>query len=61
LEAAKQFNNLTLDISSNKILEFIEKPENPTSTLSATLIYCFKNKTLKHVKTVINSGKADRA
>jgi NDP-sugar pyrophosphorylase family protein len=42
-------------------LNFIEKPENPTSTLCATLIYCFKNSTLPHIKTVIDSGKSDRA
>ncbi len=60
LEAAKQFNNLVLD-NTNKIIQFVEKPEHPTSTLSATLIYCFKNETLKHVKSVIESGKADRA
>jgi NDP-sugar pyrophosphorylase family protein len=45
----------------NRILEFIEKPEHPISTLSATLIYCFKNSTLKYIQTVINAGKADRA
>ncbi len=60
LESAKQFNNLQMD-ESQRILDFIEKPENPTSTLSATLIYCFKNSTLKHIQTVINAGKADRA
>ncbi|MEI6711387.1 MAG: sugar phosphate nucleotidyltransferase [bacterium] len=46
---------------SQRILDFIEKPENPISTLSATLIYCFKNSTLRHVQAVIDSGKADRA
>ncbi len=60
LEATKQFNNLTMD-ASGKILDFVEKPENPTSTLCATLIYWFKHTTLPHIKTVINSGKADRA
>jgi dTDP-glucose pyrophosphorylase len=44
-----------------KILNFIEKPENPTSTLCSTLIYCLKNSTLKHIQTVIDAGKSDRA
>lgn len=60
LEAIKQLSNLTLD-ENNKILSFIEKPENPISTLCATLVYCLQNTTLKHIKTVINGGKADRA
>jgi len=60
LEATKQLNNLHMD-ESQRILDFIEKPENPISTLSATLIYCFKNSTLRHVQAVIDSGKADRA
>jgi dTDP-glucose pyrophosphorylase len=47
--------------TSNRILNFVEKPENPMSTLCATLIYCFKNPTLRHIKAVIDSGKADRA
>jgi len=60
LEATKQFNNLTLD-RDNRILDFIEKPEHPTSTLCATLIYCFKNSTLKYIKSMIDVWKADRA
>lgn len=56
----KQFNNLLMD-EDNHIRAFIEKPENPTSSLCATLVYCFKNNTLWHIKTVIDSGKSDRA
>lgn len=60
LEASKQLSNLILD-NHNTILSFVEKPENPTSTLCATLIYCFQNSTLWQIKTVIKSWKSDRA
>lgn len=45
----------------NKVLSFIEKPEHPTSTLHATLVYALKRSTLKHIPAVLASGKADRA
>lgn len=60
LELVKGFNNLEMD-EDNKVMNFIEKPANPTSTLHATLIYILKNSSLSHVKDVIESGKADRA
>lgn len=60
LELVKQLSTLTMN-AENKILDFIEKPENPTSTLIATLIYCFKKSTLWHIQDVIELGKADRA
>lgn len=60
LELVKGFNNLEMD-ENNKVMNFIEKPENPTSTLHATLIYILKNGSLHHVKNVIESWKADRA
>lgn len=46
---------------NGKVLDFVEKPENPTSTLHATLIYILKNSTLAHIPAVVNLGKADRA
>ncbi len=60
LEAVKQLSTLTMD-DNTKILDFVEKPEQPTSTLCATLIYCLQNETLKEIQTVIKSDKADRA
>lgn len=60
LELVKGFNNLEMD-KNNKVMNFIEKPENPTSTLHATLIYILRNASLGHIKTVIESWKADRA
>ena len=60
LEIVKRFGYPTMD-ASGKVTNFIEKPENPTTTLHSTLIYLIKNGSLGHVKTVIESGKADRA
>lgn len=60
LELVKWFNNLNMD-STGKILNFVEKPENPTSHLHATLIYILKNSSLQYISAVIASGKSDRA
>lgn len=60
LELVKWFNNLDMD-STGKVLNFVEKPENPTSPLHATLIYILKNSSLQHIEAVIASGKSDRA
>lgn len=60
LELVKGFNNLDMD-ADGKVLNFIEKPEKPTSTLHATLIYILQNSSLHHIDAVIASGKADRA
>ena len=60
LEQAKLFNNLTLD-KDQKILQFEEKPLNPTSTLIATLIYFLKKEHLQLLPQAINNGFADRA
>ena len=56
----KRFGYPTLD-DAGKVVSFIEKPENPTTTMHSTLIYLIKNAELAHVKTVIESGKADLA
>ncbi len=60
LELVKGFNNLEMN-EDGKVLNFIEKPENPTSPLHATLIYILQNSSLRHIDAVIASGKADRA
>lgn len=44
-----------------RIISLIEKPSVPTSSLAATLVYILKKSDLHHIKTVIESGKADRA
>ncbi len=45
----------------NQITSFIEKPENPSSTLASTLIYALKKEQLPLVKHALQEGKADRA
>lgn len=45
----------------NQITSFIEKPENPSSTLASTLIYALKKEHLPFIKRALQEGKADRA
>ncbi len=55
----------TLGIASvdprQKIISFVEKPEQPTSTLASTLIYALKKEHLSFIKRALAGGKADRA
>jgi len=44
-----------------RMTSLVEKPTEPTSSLASTLVYIIKNSDLHYVKTVIESGKADRA
>ncbi len=60
LELVKKFNNLTLN-EDKRIIEFIEKPDSPTSTLHATLIYMLKKEAYPYIEEVIQKGQADRA
>lgn len=60
LEIIKRFNNLNMD-ETGKVLNFVEKPENPTSTLHATLVYILRNNTLPYISELVTLGKADRA
>ncbi len=41
---------------NKRIIDFVEKPANPKSTLAATCCYLFPEKVLKMVKTYINEG-----
>ncbi len=45
----------------HQITSFVEKPENPTSTLVSTLIYALKKDHLSLIKNALHDGKADRA
>jgi len=60
LEYVKQLSNVTLN-SDGQITQFIEKPENPNSTLIGTLIYVLKKSSLQYLPDVIKLGKADKA
>jgi dTDP-glucose pyrophosphorylase len=52
IELAKQLGNVTLD-ATEAITSFVEKPENPSSTLCATMIYAIKNDHLKYVSLLL--------
>jgi glucose-1-phosphate thymidylyltransferase len=54
-EAVKRYSQVELD-GDDKIIEFIEKPENPTSTLVAKCIYFFSKSELGLISEYINSG-----
>jgi len=59
-EKAKLFGIVTRD-ENNVITDFIEKPESPSSTLSATLIYAIKKEHLSYIQGTIKNGLSDRA
>ncbi|RSK26606.1 glucose-1-phosphate adenylyltransferase [Bacillus sp. HMF5848] len=44
---AKRFGIMSIDTTSNRILDFEEKPQNPKSNLASMGIYCFKWSVLK--------------
>lgn len=60
LEYVKQLSSPILD-ADMRIISFIEKPTQPTSSLVWTLVYVLKNTSLKHIDDVIKNGQADRA
>lgn len=41
---------------SNKITDFVEKPENPPSTLAATCCYLFPKEVMKNIKKYLQKG-----
>jgi glucose-1-phosphate thymidylyltransferase len=59
-ELVKLYNNLEMD-KNHRIIKFIEKPRDPTSSLMATLIYFLKKGHLKYVHEAIKHGHADHA
>lgn len=59
-ELAKSLGIATVN-DRHHITSFIEKPENPSSTLASTLIYAIQQKHLSFVEKAIQEGKADRA
>jgi glucose-1-phosphate thymidylyltransferase len=60
LEKAKLLGVVTRD-ENNRITEFLEKPEQPPSTLSATLIYAIKKEHLSQIQSSIEKGFSDRS
>lgn len=52
-QLAKQYSTVTLD-SDHRIIEFAEKPSNPTSTLIGTCIYILPKKTVPRLEEFIH-------
>ncbi len=59
-ELVKLYNNLEMD-KNHRIVKFIEKPREPSSTLMSTLIYFLKKAHLKYVSEAVKHGHADHA
>lgn len=56
LEEAKKFGNVTVD-ASGKIIDFIEKPADPKTTLISTALYLFKKEDIGLIKKYIADGQ----
>lgn len=55
-ELAKKYGIVDIN-ENNKIINFLEKPENPPSTLASTACYIFSNYDIKELKRCIEEGK----
>ena len=59
-KCAKKLGVATID-HTNRITSFEEKPEQPKSTLAATLCYILKKESITKLPSFIREGKADNA
>lgn len=59
-QAVKKYSQVTLD-SNDRIIEFIEKPKKPTSSLVAKCIYLFSQSGLGLISKYITSGNSTDA
>ena len=46
---------------ASKVIGFEEKPEDPKSTLAATMVYMFKRQDLRHLYDIVENGAPDNA
>lgn len=60
LDLARELWNVTLD-ENNTVTSFVEKPENPSSSLCATMIYALKKEHLKYIPILLDEGKKKNA
>lgn len=60
LELAKGLGNVTLG-EDNRVSSFVEKPENPSSSLCATMIYGLKKEHLKYIPLLLEEWKRQNA
>jgi glucose-1-phosphate thymidylyltransferase len=58
-QLATQLGIVTLN-DQQRIINFVEKPRYPESTLASTLIYAIKKEHLHYFQEVISKGQADR-
>lgn len=56
LELAKWLGNVEVN-ADGVITSFVEKPENPTSTLCATMVYAIKKEHVKYIQLLHEEGK----
>lgn len=59
LEKIKRFGCVEIDENKN-LTNFVEKPENPKSTLAATGVYFYKNASIKLIDTYLEQGNNPR-
>ncbi len=59
-ELAKQLGIVSVN-ENNKITEFNEKPQQPKSTLAATLVYMLRKEDLEMLQEALDNNFADRA
>ncbi len=57
LELAKKYGILKVD-ENNKIIDFVEKPENPPSTLSSCCFFYFTKEDVTKVKKYLDEGNS---
>ncbi len=55
LEAIKKYNNLTLD-EEGRVVNFEEKPEHPTGTVTGIALYWFAKSTVPQFNTYLQEG-----
>lgn len=60
IQAVKRYSQVRLD-ADKRIIEFIEKPHSPTSTLVAKCVYFFSKSGLGLIAEYINSGRSTDA
>lgn len=60
LELAKGLGNVTLG-DDEKVTSFVEKPEHPSSSLCATMIYALKKEHLKYIPLLLQEWKEKNA
>ena len=56
----KEFGVMEIDYAS-RVIGFEEKPKDPKSTLTSTMVYMFKREDLQHLYHIVENGAPDNA